>query len=787
MIDNKNERFKFQVEISKILEIISKEIYDSSFALLRENIQNAYDAILMRKQKNGDDWDVGNGLIKIEISNNTIIVEDNGIGMTEDTLKENFWKAGSSGKNTEFALSAGVIGTFGIGAMANFGVCRKLIVETRYIESSITLYSELDKGNISLSEDCILLNRTENDRNPGTKITVELEPEYVISVEQAKSYIEQYVKYIPVMVMLNGSNMSQTDYRKLIFSDVEKLIPLGNKVINSGFYSADLNAMTDKSGDVIFEMTNIRFGNVMIQGEIVLKQGKEYVMGLRNYFGLAPIPVNQSYRLGGIVNLYILQPTAGREALSRDSIEHVNKLLQLAEEQITLMLSETEYADKNAMFINYIYNKGKSDLAANVRVEVKPDNIEIRMKDIINNFAKFKIYYYIGRDNSIINSFSSEGKKLLLLSGTTSRQRIQVDYLRKLGVEEVPDQIRVLKIYDMKELATDEFSFLFRLKKVLEEDYFLKDIDILMADISHHIPYKIENIKEKLTIYISRNSQTIMPLLNCYYTDFAVFSSLIKDFVRIHLYPYILPFVPSSSKQGLDVLRKILLSKKEEFEIKYNEQGRLELEFQLEKYRNGEMSLEGVIESAKLVSTTHRQDVNSNQIGKLESEIPDIVENQLLQNMTEDINNQNRHIANNAEYIPLSAISRDYIETNMKVLTLDNNFAQLNNFKMFLSLTEKVYDSKLEFFLQPHTTKIIWGSHRIIYIFGHVSGKITLYYDIDLDSSISNSATGGSAFQTTTILTKNKIFVPVPEPLIPIFKVNQGSKRFFIRYDEVIE
>ena len=41
-------KIKFQVETKRILEILSNEIYDSPYALLRENIQNAYDAVLMR-------------------------------------------------------------------------------------------------------------------------------------------------------------------------------------------------------------------------------------------------------------------------------------------------------------------------------------------------------------------------------------------------------------------------------------------------------------------------------------------------------------------------------------------------------------------------------------------------------------------------------------------------------------------------------------------------------------------------------------------------------------------
>src|SRR5262245_60229710 len=38
----------FQVETERVLKILAREIYDSPLALLRENVQNAYDAVRMR-------------------------------------------------------------------------------------------------------------------------------------------------------------------------------------------------------------------------------------------------------------------------------------------------------------------------------------------------------------------------------------------------------------------------------------------------------------------------------------------------------------------------------------------------------------------------------------------------------------------------------------------------------------------------------------------------------------------------------------------------------------------
>ena len=76
-------------------------------------------------------------------------------------LKKNYWKAGTSGKNTVLATKAGVIGTFGIGGMANLGVCTRIRIETESIENNERVISEVERKNLSLSEECISIDKTD--------------------------------------------------------------------------------------------------------------------------------------------------------------------------------------------------------------------------------------------------------------------------------------------------------------------------------------------------------------------------------------------------------------------------------------------------------------------------------------------------------------------------------------------------------------------------------------------------------------------------------------------------
>ena len=220
-----HNRLRFDVETSRVLEILSKEIYDSPHALLRENVQNAYDAVLMRAAHEGTD--LRSRSIRITFEGRQLRIEDDGIGMSEQVLSENFWKAGSSGKHTALAGRAGVIGTFGIGAMANFGVCTSLIVTTRDLRGTCTLVSRARRDQLRIAEECIDIERFSNGRNPGTTIEVELEKNSRLTPPQVRDYLATYVRFLPVAVTLNGTLISQQSFDAVYAKRVGEVRPLG--------------------------------------------------------------------------------------------------------------------------------------------------------------------------------------------------------------------------------------------------------------------------------------------------------------------------------------------------------------------------------------------------------------------------------------------------------------------------------------------------------------------------------------------------------------------------------
>jgi molecular chaperone HtpG len=276
---------------------------------------------------------------------------------------------------------------------------------------------------------------------------------------------------------------------------------------------------------------------------------------------------------------------------------------------------------------------------------------------------------------------------------------------------------------------------------------------------------------------LSKESPAIKQLIATYTNAYEVFSGFIKDFIRNHLYQKFASYVPSSTRNGAEALHKVLLKNRELFKYDSDDFGELgELDSLLSDYVSGELELSEVLKQSTTIRKIQTQHVAKAQVGDAEDEIPSLTENITPQ---EEVNINN--------LAPLPAIDRADSKTNKKILKTQQKYVHLNNFSMFLSLSDRVYRKHLDFFFEPHTTKVIWGMHRIVYIFTHASNKLSLYYDIELKEKLMNNATGGISIPTTTILTEGKIFIPIINDLEEYFDIKEGYKEFFVRHDIITD
>jgi molecular chaperone HtpG len=762
------EQIAFDVQTDRILQILSTEIYDSSKAFLRENVQNAYDAVLMRCTAEG--ISIADRAIEITIEEERITVRDDGIGMTEDVLKNNFWKAGSSGKKTELAQRSGVIGTFGIGAMANFGVCTALRVETRHIESAVTLVSSAKREDLRIAQNCIDLERVTDDRGPGTTITAVLDPSFPVDVDSACEYLSQYARFLPVAVRVNGRLISQEAFENALGDKAAGFDEISTRSVSRGEFAGRLQTLVNSQARVLVRLDGLALNDNPLLGEIFLVQQGGPILGLRNLFGLAPIPVSTHYGFSGFVNLNILHPTAGREALSRESIQHVANLIAMIEAEASRDLADTRAADRNQQFQQYILTHGHIDLAKWVGITVLPSTHEVPLGEVTSYEPSKAKHFYAGADSTVLQRHSSEQANLFHVSQANPRRTLQLRYLNEIAkVEEVPEKT-IVEPVPQNELTFDEGMFLVRLRGVLLDDYFMPDVDARFATISHGVALHIEPKDKVLQIAIARDMPAARMVIESYRSAREVFHGFVIDFVRQHLYPQIRNYVPSSTLQGRDALYRRLKENEELFAYEREDFG--EAESLLADYLAGKTDLEQVLKSSAGHGTGQRQEVRKEQVGTVEQELPDIIQSAI------EVEPRN-------EYEAAPPIMRPDTASGMKVLTVASEHSKLNGFRMFLALSDRLASREGEFLRQPHTTKVMWGSHRVIYIFTDATGELSLYYDVKLKEPLAVETTGGAMFPTTTIVTKNRIFVPVPKVLAPAFEITNGTKEFYVRFDTI--
>ena len=763
------DQIKFEVETQRVLEILSREIYDSPLALLRENVQNAYDAVLMRCAR--DDSDLATGRIDITLQGSLLRIKDNGIGMTEDVLRNNFWKAGSSGKRTQLASKAGVIGTFGIGAMANFGIATKLELTTRSKESVHTLTSVALRDTLSIAEECITLERTEDGREEGTEVSVTLENESQLNEQQAKQYLQGYIRYVPVQIFLNGELISNQVLDTSVPFATGDLVDLGGHETKTGAFAFHVHVGVNSQGFVRAEVTNIRLSNNDMTGSMLLSQGAGNIMGYRNYFGLANIPISTQFQLGGVANVSFLTPTAGREALSRDSITQVQQIVTATEKVIAEQIANTDFADRSTVFQSYVARNNRFDLAGNITVEVHPNTESIRMREVKQFTEGRHLHYYTGRDSSLIRQFATPQSALIVVSQANPRRKIQHNFVANtLKISSIPDKATVTKEYSPRDLTLSEAALAIRISTTLADDYFLNDFEVQFVDITHGVHFLVDGDQKKGRLQVARNCPPVRPLLECYETAPEVFSAFVKDFVRSQIYPHVKNLVPSSSQGGADALRKVLLRNRELYRYEDSDLG--ELDPILSDYLAGETSLGDAIRKARTVKRPQTQSVRSDQVGNVESVIQDVVESPVL---PEDV----------PDTEPRPAIIRDETECAFKILTTENRHQNLNNFTLFLGLSDRLFKRESYFFKSPHTTRVMWGGHRVIYIFDHPSGSITLYYDIELKTPLAEHQANGMMLPTTTLILKDRLFVPVPTELEAEFRITEGAKQFYVNFDTI--
>ncbi|KAM3754914.1 hypothetical protein ACB098_03G200900 [Castanea mollissima] len=144
--DTSGEKFEYQAEVSRLLDLIVHSLYSHKEVFLRELVSNASDALdklrflsVTEPSLLGDAGDL-EIRIKPDQDNGTITITDTGIGMTKEELIDCLGTIAQSGtskflkalkENKDLGADNGLIGQFGVGFYSAFLVAKKVVVSTK--------------------------------------------------------------------------------------------------------------------------------------------------------------------------------------------------------------------------------------------------------------------------------------------------------------------------------------------------------------------------------------------------------------------------------------------------------------------------------------------------------------------------------------------------------------------------------------------------------------------------------------------------------------------------------
>ncbi len=173
-------------DVPKIVEALGGEkLYGSDTSCaIRELIQNAADAVVMRRSIENRDSDWGSVSVRIKKQENKhwLVVEDTGIGMSSSVLTgplvdfgNSFWRSPLAAREFPGIHSTGVspIGRYGIGFFAVFMLGKKVLVSSRRYNSAFDSARTLEFRNGLGSRP--ILYATPSDKVPrdgGTRVEV---------------------------------------------------------------------------------------------------------------------------------------------------------------------------------------------------------------------------------------------------------------------------------------------------------------------------------------------------------------------------------------------------------------------------------------------------------------------------------------------------------------------------------------------------------------------------------------------------------------------------------------
>ena len=398
---------QFQSESKRLLDLMINSIYTNKDIFLRELISNASDALDKLSYRALTDKNVKIKKDDLEINlsfdkdNRTLVIEDNGCGMTKEELEENLGTIAKSGslsfkENMTKEEKSSIIGQFGVGFYSAFMVSDKITVLSRSVDSDEAyLWESEGADGYEIKKDkkkefgtIITLHIKENDD--------EFDYDKYLDEYELKSLVKKYSDYIRFPIKMECTHHELKDEKKHEYEDHKEV-----EVLNSM-----VPIWKKKKSDVTDEDYENFYMDKFSDYDTPLKVIHSSVEGIASFQSLLFIPSHAPYD-------YYTQEYEKGLALYSHGVLIMEKCADLLPDYFSFVKGIVDTEDLSLNISRELLQESQSLklIAKNIEGKIRKE-LETMMKDDREKYISFFKTFGVQLKYGVYNNYGQDKDKL---------------------------------------------------------------------------------------------------------------------------------------------------------------------------------------------------------------------------------------------------------------------------------------------------------------------------------------------------------------------------------------
>ena len=525
--------YSFSADISQLMYLIINTMYSNKDIFLRELISNSSDSLnklryksLINPQTLKNEPDLKIDIIPNEIEN-TLTIQDTGIGMTKSDLINNLGVIAKSGTKSFIETlknnkDMSMIGQFGIGFYSAYLVAEKVEVFSKNDEDEQYCWSSNAGGTFSVNLD------TESQRiKRGTRIVLHLKEDSkdYLSEEKLKELIKKHSEFISFPIHLLVIVKKEESFQKQMMNNIQEQMSVKiqeemiSKFTNGQNVTSDIREKLTEQLDKTFKKKEIiskEFELINKEKPIWIRNKKDVTKNeyLSFYKHITTKESNylhvEHFSIEGHMEIKAILFIPEKAPFDMFNTNHNKPNIKLYVKRVFIMDECRELIPDYFYFINGIVDS--EDLPLNISREILQQNII--MKNIKKHIVKrcIQMFTELSENNEKYKSFYKEySKNLKLATYNDSDNMVKFAKLLRFDSSSILSEQISLDSYIQEMSENQEFIYYIAGESVtiLKNSPFLERLRVKKYNVLFMIDPMDEYILRKLTEYSDKKFMCI--------------------------------------------------------------------------------------------------------------------------------------------------------------------------------------------------------------------------------------------------------------------------------------